>query len=99
MGRRLALQRIDFITVVHSADLLLWRLQVRSMAKYMAVDVPRSITVIANDPSGEACLDYLNAYLDAYGLHCPLVRVRTEADFLDEPGALPGWRSQQVLTH
>ena len=67
------------------------------MAKYMAADVPRSITVIANDPSGEVCLDYLNANLDAYGLHRPLVKVRTAADFLDAPSALPGWRSQQVL--
>lgn len=79
------MQRIDFITVVHSADLLLWRLQARSMAKYMAVDVPRSITVIANDPSGEACLDYLNANLDSYGPHRPLVQVKTAADFLDAP--------------
>ena len=67
------------------------------MAKYMAVDVPLSITVIANDPSGEACLGYLNANLDAYGPHRPLVQVKTAADFLDAPSFLPGWRSQQVL--
>jgi len=67
------------------------------MAKYMAVDVPRSITVIANDPSGEVCLDYLNANLDAYGLHRPLVSARTAKDFMDAPSALLGWRSQQML--
>ncbi len=67
------------------------------MAKYMPSDVPRSVTVIVNDPEASKCLDYIRRNIDAYGPHQPLLSVKGAWNFLTEPKELPGWLCQRVL--
>jgi hypothetical protein len=64
------------------------------MAKYMSSDVPRSVTVIVNDPEASKCLDFIHGNIDAYMPHQPLLTFKGAWNFLTEPKALPGWLSQ-----
>jgi hypothetical protein len=97
IGEPEPLRQIDFITVVQEADCLHWLLQARSIAKYAAAGHIRSITIVANDPDGNASYDYVMANLEAYGAFAACVTIYKAADLMKAPERMDGWRSQQVL--
>lgn len=87
---------IDFVTVVFEGDLLLQRLQARSIALFADPDLVGRIHIINNDePELESVIH--ETIVPEYGRFAGQVRVHHWTDLIPDRMGASGWRSQQVL--
>jgi hypothetical protein len=86
---------MTIVTVVFEPELPLLRLQARSFARFLDIEVPTKIIVIDNSAKGIGSASW-SRVLKEYGSFAPLVELVRAESISGMPPAT-GWNSQQVL--
>lgn len=91
---------VCFFTVVCEKDHVLWRLQARSLSKFIESIAVEKIILVVNEGNKASALrvhNFASKNLQEYGSHSKKVILLDSSDFIDRPNSLSGWKTQQII--
>lgn len=89
---------IDFVTITYRPEVLLLKLQARSMARFLdANDVGEIVVIVQGDAPADTIVAIAEEVLPEYGALRSRVRIVTQAELMGIRQAATGWVQQQVL--